>query len=136
MCLRGPLILKLRDVNRIVRFFLEVAAYASMAMWGWGLSSSLPGFVTGPGIPIIAALVLGAFAVPGDSIRDRKPPIAVSGIVRLGLEIAFFLFAVLILYVMEMTVSAAVLFVVACGHYVADRDRVNWLLRTGYVRKE
>lgn len=136
MCLRDPIILKLQDANRIVRFSLEVAAYASMATWGWELSSSAPNFVTGPGVPIIAALVLGVFAVPGDSNRNRKPPIAVSGIVRLSLEIVFFLFAVLILYVMEMTAPAAVLFVVACGHYIADRDRVNWLLRTGYIRKE
>ena len=135
-CLRDPIILKLRDANRIVRFSLEVSAYASMATWGWELSSSVPNFVTGPGVPVIAALVLGTFAVPGDSNRNRKPPIAVSGIVRLSLEIIFFLFAVLILYVMEMTVPASVLFVVACGHYVADRGRVNWLLQTDYIRKE
>ncbi|MCL0099977.1 YrdB family protein [Dehalococcoidia bacterium] len=128
--------MKLLDVNRIARFLLEVAAYASMATWGWQLSTSLPSFVTGLGAPIIAALVMGTFAVPGDATRNRKPPVAVSGIVRLSLEIVFFLLAALILYVMEMTVPAAILLVVTCGHYVADRDRVNWLLQTGHRRKE
>lgn len=123
--------LERRQINLIVRFFLEVAAYASMAVWGWALSDSGTRFVTGLGVPILAAVIWGTFAVAGDPTRSRKPPVAVAGPVRLAIETVFFLFAVWVLYETERTTFAVLMAVVAVGHYVAARDRVKWLLQAG-----
>ncbi|MFD2270700.1 DUF2568 domain-containing protein [Undibacterium arcticum] len=49
-------------------------------------------------VPIAAAAVWGAFAVPGDASRSGSAPIAVSGVLRLGIEVTFFAFAARALY--------------------------------------
>lgn len=123
--------LESRQINVMVRFFLEVAAYASMASWGWALTDTGMRFVLGPGVAIVAAVIWGTFAVTDDPTRSRKPPVPVPGPVRLAIETVFFVIAVGLLYAMEMSTFAILLAVVAIGHYIAARDRVKWLLQAG-----
>ena len=116
------------QMKQMVRFFLEVAAYASMATWGWQMTESGLRFIIGPGIAVFAAVLWGTFGVSGDPTRNRKPPVEVPGSVRLALEALFFLFAAWALIVTDRTTFAVILVVVAIGHYAASYDRVRWML--------
>jgi len=120
----------------IVKFFLEVAAYASMASWGWQLTDGGARFVIGPGTAVLAAVIWGTFGVPGDPIRNRKPPVPIPGGARLALEAVFFAFAVWTLVAVGNSTFAIGLAVLAIGYYAASYDRLKWLLQTGAEREE
>ena len=55
---------------------------------------------------------------------------------RLVIEIIFFGFAALILYQIEMTTPAIAITVITCAHYIADRDRVKWLLQASFKERD
>ena len=86
-----------------LRFLLELAALAAMGVWGWSLSDGWLRFLLALGIPLVAAAAWGTFAVPNDPSRSGNAPIAVSGIVRLGVEAAVFGGAVWALFDMGYT---------------------------------
>ena len=117
-----------RQLNTAVRFFLEVAAYASIASWGWQLTDSGARLLTGPGTAVFVAVLWGTFGVSGDPTRNRKPPVEVPGGLRLALEAAFFVFALWTLIVTDRSTFAVILAVAVIGHYAASFDRVKWLM--------
>lgn len=116
-------------INLAVRFLLEVSALLAMGIWGWRQSEGWLRFVLALIIPLIAAVVWGAFAVPKDPSRSGAAPIAVPGILRLVIEIAFFVFAVWALNDSGFTGPGRVLGVIVAVHYVASYDRILWLIR-------
>ena len=125
-----------QPLNLIVKFFLEVAAYAAMASWGWQLTDGGARFIAGPGTAILAAVIWGTFGVPGDPNRNRKPPVAIPGGARLALEAAFFAFAVWTLVAVGNSTFAIGLAVLAIGHYAFSYNRVKWLLQAGAEDEE
>jgi hypothetical protein len=80
------------------------------------------------GIPVIAALLWGIFAVPHDPSRSGKAPIAVSGLIRLVLELAFFAFATWAIYAAGAVTLSWILGIAVTIHYVISSDRIRWLI--------
>lgn len=115
--------------NLALRFLLELSALAAMGAWGWQQGEGPERYVFALLVPLVAAAAWGVLAVPGDRSRSGKAPVAVPGAVRLGVEAAFFAFAVLALYEAGGKALAAILASAVSVHYVASYDRVAWLLR-------
>lgn len=115
--------------NLALRFLLELSALAAMGAWGWQQGEGPERYVFALLVPLVAAAAWGVLAVPGDRSRSGKAPVAVPGAVRLGVEAAFFAFAVLALYEAGGKALAAILASAVAVHYVASYDRVAWLLR-------
>ena len=88
-------------INLAVRFLLEIFSLAVIGIWGWKQSDNWERYVLAIGLPVIAAVIWGTFAVANDPSRSGNAPVPVSGIVRLCIEFLFFGFATWALYNME-----------------------------------
>ncbi|MCO6450531.1 MAG: YrdB family protein [Caldilineales bacterium] len=115
-------------INLAVRFILEIAGLFALALWGWNQSDGWMRFVLGIGISLFAAVVWGVFNVPGDHSRSGSAPVPVPGIVRLGIELAFFIAATWALFDLGLTTWAWVFGGVLVIHYVVSYDRIRWLI--------
>jgi len=116
-------------INLAVRFFLEIAALLSMGFWGWEQSDSWLRFVLAIGIPLIAAVIWGTFAVPEDPSRSGKAPVPVPGILRLVIEIAIFGLGAWALYDLGFTILSLILGITVIIHYIVSYDRIAWLIK-------
>jgi hypothetical protein len=116
-------------VNLAVRFLLEIAGLAALGWWGWNQGDGIFRFVLALGIPILAAVLWGAFAVPDDPSRSGKAPVPVPGIIRLVLELAFFAAATWALAVTGLTTLAWIFGIAVLIHYAVSYDRIRWLVR-------
>jgi hypothetical protein len=116
-------------INLAVRFFLELTALIAMGFWGWNQRAGVLRFVLAFGIPVIAAVLWGIFAVPNDPSRSGHAPIATPGILRLALELIFFSFAAWTLYSAGATTASWVFVIVTLVHYILSYDRLYWLIR-------
>jgi len=116
-------------INLAARFLLELSALLAIGFWGWRQSTGSFRFVLAIGIPLIAAVLWGTFAVPDDPSRSGKAPVPVPGIVRLVLELAFFAFATWALYNAGATQLSWLLGGVTLIHYGLSYDRLWWLIR-------
>ena len=116
-------------INLALRFLLELAALLSMGIWGWRQGEGWLRFGWAALIPLLAAAVVWAvFAVPGDPSRSGSAPVAVQGLVRLGLEAAVFGFGVWAFYDSGFTRTSLAFGAVVAIHYAASYDRVASLL--------
>jgi hypothetical protein len=116
-------------INLAIRFLLEIAALVAIGYWGWSQHSGLLRVVLAVGGPLIAAILWGVFAVPGDPSRSGKAPVPVPGIARLVLELAIFAFAAWALYDAGHSMLALILAIIVLLHYALSYDRMAWLLR-------
>ncbi|MEJ2267360.1 MAG: YrdB family protein [Anaerolineales bacterium] len=115
-------------INLAIRFLLELSALVSMGVWGWRQSESWFRFLLALSVPIVAAVVWGTFAVPNDPSRSGAAPVAVPGILRLGIELAFFIFATWALYDLGFTRLSWTLGIIVALHYIISYDRILWLI--------
>ncbi|MFC6519075.1 DUF2568 domain-containing protein [Undibacterium arcticum] len=106
-----------------------MTALVAMGFWGWQLGDGILQFFGALVVPIAAAAVWGAFAVPGDASRSGSAPIAVSGVLRLGIEVTFFAFAARALYETGGTSLGLIFGAAVVVHYALSYDRIAWLLR-------
>ena len=116
-------------LNLGLRFILELAALIAAGYWGYSQTDSWTKYILAIGVPLILAVLWGAFAVPNDRSRSGKAPISTPGYLRLCLEIAFFAFAGWALYETGLTRLALILLIITLVHYVISYDRIIWLLR-------
>jgi hypothetical protein len=116
-------------INLALRLFLEIAAYVSMAYWGWTQHDGLLRFVWAIGLPLVWAIFWGTFNVPDDPSRSGKAPVRVPGIVRLLLELAFFATGAWALYAAGYIIWAIIFAALVVIHYALSYDRIAWLLR-------
>jgi len=116
-------------INLTIRFLLELSALLAMGFWGWRQGEGLFRFVLAIGIPLIAAVLWGTFAVPDDPSRSGKAPVPVPGIVRLVLELAVFAFATWALYNTGAIQLSWILGVATLIHYALSYDRLWWLIK-------
>ena len=115
-------------INLLFRFLLELMALFIMALWGWRQSQGLTAFLLALTLPILLAVIWGVFAVPDDPSRSGKAPIATPGIIRLLIELGFFIFSTWALYNMGYTIMI-IGFGLSVGlHYAISYDRIMWLL--------
>ena len=115
--------------NLAVRFILELVALYALGYWGWTQHQGPLRFVFAFGLPLLAAVLRGTFNVPDDPSRSGKAPVPVPGVVRLLLELALFVAAVVALYAADKPGWAALLGGVALIHYGVSYDRIAWLLK-------
>ena len=112
-------------LNLAVRFLLELAALLALGVWGWRQGEGWLRFVLAVAIPLVAAVLWGVFRVPND---PGPAPVAVPGIIRLALELAFFGFATWALYDIGATNLSWALGIVVAVHYAISYDRIRWLI--------
>jgi uncharacterized protein DUF2568 len=116
-------------INLALRFFLELGALVAMGFWEWNQGKGALRFMLAFGIPVIAAIIWGLFAVPNDPSRSGNAPIATPGILRLALEWIFFSFAAWTLYSAGATTASWIFVIVTLVHYILSYDRLYWLIR-------
>jgi hypothetical protein len=112
-------------LNLLLRFCLEIAALLAMGYAGWTQNQGILQPLIGIGVPVFAAVMWGVFRYPND---PRKPPVEVSGIVRLLLEAVFFTSAVVLLASAGQMTAAAILGGLVVLHYLVSYDRVRKML--------
>jgi len=100
-----------------------------MAYWGWTQYVGWLRFGLAIGLPLLAAIFWGTFAVPNDPSRSGKAPVPVPGMVRLLLELVFFGLAVWMLYDAGATLLSFSMGVVVIVHYALSYDRIVWLFK-------
>ena len=116
-------------INLAVRFILEVAGLLALGRWGWLQGEGFMRFVLALGIPILAAVLWGTFAVPDDPSRSGKAPVRVPGLVRLLLELGFFAASTWTLFAVGASTMGWIFGVAVLIHYVISYDRILWLIR-------
>lgn len=116
-------------INLAVRFLLELSALGIMGYWGWMQGEGVFRFVLAIGIPIMAAVAWGIFAVPDDPSRSGQAPVPVPGAVRLALELAILGFAAWALYSTGHTLLSLIYGAIVVVHYLVSYDRVVWLVQ-------
>lgn len=115
-------------INLAVRFILELAALAIMGIWGWKQGNGWLSYILVIGIPALAAVIWGVFAVPNDPSRSGAAPVVVSGIIRLIMELIFFAFATWAFYDLGYTFICLIFGVLVIIHYIISYDRIMWLM--------
>ncbi len=116
-------------LNLALRFLLELAALTAIGFYGWRLSDGPLRYLAVIGLPLIAAVLWGTFAVPDDPSRSGEAPVPVPGLLRLILELAFFGFAAWALYSMRAVSWSLILAGLTVIHYLLSYDRLAWLLQ-------
>lgn len=116
---------RLEDLNLGLRFLLEVAALGALAYWGWTAHSGSIRTAWAIGLPAVAAALWATFRAPG---HGGEPVVAVTGPIRLALELALFALAVGLVYLAGRPTIAASLGAALVIHYGLDRRRVFALL--------
>lgn len=116
-------------VNLALRFLLEIVALLTMGAWGWSQDDGWMRFLLAIGIPTVAAVLWGTFAVPNDPSRSGKAPVAIPGVLRLILELGFFAFATWAIFDLGYSDLSGVFGVIVVVHYLVSYDRILWLLK-------
>jgi len=101
-----------RAVNDVLRFSLELASLAGLAVWGWHTGPTVVNVLLAVGAPLAAATLWGAFVAPR---APRHPPDPW----RLLLELAVFGAGALGFALAGLEVVAVVTGVAAAVHLVA-----------------
>ena len=115
-------------INLAVRFILEIAGLVALGRWGWNQGEGILRYALALGIPILAAVLWGTFAVPDDPSRSGKAPVPVPGSVRLMLELAFFAAATWSLFMAGPSTWAWIFGIAVLIHYAVSYDRILWLI--------
>ena len=116
-------------VNLGLRFALEMTALLALGVRGSRQGEGVLSVVMALGVPILAAVLWGTFAVPDDPSRSGRAPVPVAGIIRLVYEIVFFSFAAWALLSIGSATLSLAFSVTVIVHYVLSFDRVKWLVR-------
>ena len=114
--------------NLFLRFFLELFALGAFGVWGWNQGEGWWRFLFGFGLPILAAVAWGVFAVKDDPTRSGKTVVETPGFLRLLLELAFFGFALWCVFDLDYPITASVFGGVLVLHYALSFNRIHWLL--------
>lgn len=116
-------------LNLGLRFLLELAALGAMGVWGWSAATGVLRYGLAIGLPLLAAVAWGTFAVPDDPSRGGTPVVVVPGAVRLVLELAFFGAAAWALRDLGRPQLGLGFAIVVALHYAVAYPRIAWLLQ-------
>jgi hypothetical protein len=116
-------------INLTLRFLLEIAALLAMGVWGWWQSEHWWRYIVAIGVPLLAAIIWGVFAVPGDRSRSGSAPVPVPGFLRLLIELSIFAFATWAIYDLNYDRLSLVTGLIILVHYILSYDRIIWLIR-------
>ena len=116
-------------INLAVRFILELTALFAFGYWGWSQHEGGMRFILAIGLPILAMVLWGTFAVLDDPSRSGLAPVPVPGIIRLALELAFFALATWAFFASGRSNWGTIFGIVVFVHYLISYDRIAWLLK-------
>lgn len=118
-------------VNLLVAFLLELVALFAFGLWGWYVGEGFFKLLLAIILPVLAAIIWGVFGTVGDSRGQpgTKPPVAVSGPIRLALEVGIFVLATLAFWAAGLPTLALIYGLVALVQRLVSYQRVVWLLR-------
>ncbi len=116
-------------LNLALRFLLELSALGAMGYWGWTQHEGPERWLWAIGVPLVAAVLWGTFAVPNDPSRSGQSPVPTPGILRLLLELAIFTVATIALVASQRVSAGWVLAATTLFHYAISYDRILWLLK-------
>jgi len=116
-------------INLLVRFLMELAVLFSTGYWGWKMHSGITRFILMLLLPLVLAAIWGIFSVADDPSRSGKTVVAVSGIIRLIIELSFFAFGSWAIYKTGYPNIAWIFLVITIIHYLISYDRILWLLK-------
>lgn len=116
-------------LNLAVRFLLELSALGALGYWGWTQHDGPARWLWAIGVPLIAAVLWGTFAVPNDPSRSGQAPIPTPGTIRLLLEWSIFALGTVALIFSQRVSLGMALAVVTIAHYALSYDRILWLLK-------
>ncbi|MBB5918105.1 hypothetical protein BJY24_007017 [Nocardia transvalensis] len=111
-----------------VRFLLELVAFVSFGIFGWQIADGPWRFVLVVLLPLLAAVLWGVFAVPGDRSRSGKAPVAVPGPLRLLVELAVLGGGALLLWAAGLGGWALASGLALLVYHALAYDRIAWLL--------
>jgi len=115
--------------NLALRFALELAALAALVAWALRTADGIAGVLLAIALPTAAATAWATLRTPGDDSHGGSVPIAVPGVVRLGLEALLFVAATLALLAAGYRQAGIGLGILVALHYVLSWDRVLRLWR-------
>jgi len=115
--------------NLFLRFVLEIISLVVIGQWGWQQSDGALRYVLAFGLPALLAVVWAVFRDANDPIQVKKPPVPVSGMVRLVLELAFFVFAVWAAFSSRPSVFGWAFLAALLLHHFWSLDRLVRMLR-------
>jgi hypothetical protein len=121
-------------INLIFRFFLQAGGLIALGIWGWSQGSGLFRYLLAAAAPLIAAVLWGSLGVPGDPTQSGEPYAVIPGLLRLGLEIGFFGFAIWGLTEAGDVTWGFLFGLLIVIHYIISYDRVIWLIHSGEPR--
>jgi len=116
-------------INLAVRFILEISGLLAFGRWGWLQADGVFKYGLALGLPLLAAVVWGTFAVPGDPSRSGKAPVPVPGVLRLVLELVYFSAATWALFAAGLPALGGIFGGIVLMHYGISYDRIAWLLK-------
>ena len=116
-------------INLAFRLLLEVTMYIGLGMWGWTYGEGLIRYFLAILVPILAAVLWGVFAVPGDPSRSGKAPVPIPGVLRLILELVLFAFSAWGWFSSGYEMLGLALIILVFIHYALSYDRIRWLLQ-------
>jgi hypothetical protein len=116
-------------INLAVRFILEVAGLLALAWMGWHYGRGLYRYLLAIGIPLLAAILWGVFAVPDDPSRSGDAVVAIPGMLRLILELAYFAAAAWSFFAVGAATVGWIYVTAVIVHYLVSIDRVLWLIQ-------
>ncbi|MGX5847127.1 YrdB family protein [Mesorhizobium sp. PL10] len=115
--------------NLTLRFLLELAALLGLGMAGWNLSEGWSRWTFAVGLPLIAAVLWGTFAVPNDPSRSGRAPVPVPGALRLALELVILFGGGAGFHLAGYTTTSIVVVALIVISYAFSLDRLGWLLK-------
>ncbi|MBS1911372.1 MAG: DUF2568 domain-containing protein [Bacteroidetes bacterium] len=113
-------------LNLLLRFLLELAALASDAYWGFAAHTGFARWILAAALPLVAATLWGVFRVPND---PNKPPVTISGRMRLALEFTVFATAVAAAFAAISSAAGIAFGAIVLAHYGISFDRTLGLVR-------
>lgn len=119
---------EMRPWNLALRFGLELAALSGLGLAAWSRTGGVARGIAVVAAPVAAATLWGTFNVPGDPSRSGRAPVAVSGRVRLGVEMLVLAGGGVGFVVAGHPLVGAGFAALTVLHYAEGRARVRWLL--------
>ncbi len=115
--------------NVVLRFFLELAALAGLALWAGSVAGGPWRFVLGAAAVVLAGVLWTVFAVPDDPSRSGNAPVPVPGAVRLVLEWGILFAGAWGFHAAGFTWVGIALAGLVAVHYLLWTERIAWLLQ-------
>lgn len=114
-----------------LRFGLELAALTALGVCGYDFA----GVVAAVGLPLVAAVLWGTFAVANEPYRAPNAPVPVAGPVRLAIEALVFGGALVVLALDARWIWFAIFAALLVVHHAGTGDRLSWVFHATRPRR-